>query len=445
MIAPGAILAGKYRVERLLGNGGMGWVVQATHLHLQQPVAMKFLHAESLAEPEVVQRFLREAQASVRLRSEHVARVLDVGTLDNQVPYMVLEYLNGSDLAQLRRDQLDIGKVVDLMMQACDALAEAHSIGIVHRDIKPANFFITNGADGELHLKILDFGISKQSNTTDGNLTATSTVMGTPAYMSPEQMRSSRDVDARSDIWSLGIVMYELFEGRQPFQGDTFTAMVLRVANDPLPPLTAQLPPALASIVYRCLEKDPARRFGNVGELAAALAPFARLQAQASISVQRINRALGSASFPVLHQQATSANPSTLSRSSGQFGGAVTVPNRRSSKTGVIVGVSALAVVVIALVAFAVTQGRKQTPKAATMPVEPTLPTPTAVPPPPPTAAAVVPPEAAPLAAPPDAAAPVAAPPDAVEPPPPLPDAAPEVPRRKKKTPTSDDLMDQRT
>lgn len=203
--------------------------------------------------------------------------------------------------------------------------------------------------------------------------------------------------------------------------------------------------PAIGGVIGRCLEKDPARRFGNVGELASALAPFARLQAQASIAVQRINRALGSASFPVLHQQATSANPSTLTSSSGQFGRApaATMPNGRKSKTGVIAGVSALAIIVVALIGFAVMQGRKQTTKAVT-PVEPTQPTPTEVPPPaPPPAAATAPPDA-PVAAPPDAAAPVVAPPDASETAAP-PDAPPDAPKRKKKTKGSDDLMDQRT
>jgi serine/threonine-protein kinase len=270
----------------------MGIVVQAMHLQLHQPVAMKFLLPEVLGNQQVVQRFLREAQAAVRLKSEHVARVIDVGSLESGAPYMVLEYLAGSDLSNIPRSQFSLGGIIDLVLQACEALAEAHSLGIVHRDIKPANFFITHGADGAPMLKVLDFGISK-TPVTGSNLTATQAVMGTPAYMSPEQMRSSRDVDHRSDIWALGVVLYELLQGAPPFGGDTFSSMVIKVVTDPLPQLTAALPGELAAIVYRCLEKDPARRFQNVAELAHALAPYAQTETQASISVQRTRSIIG--------------------------------------------------------------------------------------------------------------------------------------------------------
>jgi len=237
----GAVLAGRYRVERLLGQGGMGVVVKAMHLQLFQPVAMKFLLPEVLGNQQVVQRFLREAQAAVRLKSEHVARVIDVGSLETGAPYMVLEYLEGADLSNFPRSQLSVGGVVDMILQACEALAEAHSLGIVHRDIKPANFFITRGSDGKQLLKVLDFGISK-TPMGNSNLTATQSVMGTPAYMSPEQMRSSRDVDHRADIWALGVVLFELLQGAPPFGGDTFSSMVIKVVNDPLPRLSVQLP-----------------------------------------------------------------------------------------------------------------------------------------------------------------------------------------------------------
>jgi serine/threonine-protein kinase len=290
----GAVLAGRYRVDRVLGQGGMGIVVQAMHLQLHQPVAMKFLLPEVLGNQQVVQRFVREAQAAVRLKSEHVARVIDVGTLETGAPYMVLEYLDGTDLSSFPRSQLTVGMVVDLMLQACEALAEAHALGIVHRDIKPANFFITKRADGALLLKVLDFGISKTS-TMSNQLTATQAVMGTPAYMSPEQMRSSRDVDLRSDIWSLGVVLYELLQGVPPFGGDTFSSMVLQVVNNPLPKLTVRLPGDLEAIVYRCLEKDPARRFQNTAELAQVLAKYAQSATQAAITVQRTRSMVGSA------------------------------------------------------------------------------------------------------------------------------------------------------
>jgi serine/threonine-protein kinase len=314
----GAVLAGRYRVERVLGQGGMGLVVQAMHLQLHQPVAMKFLLPEVLANQQVVQRFLREAQAAVRLRSEHVARVIDVGSLETGAPYMVLEYLDGADLSSFPRTHLTVGGVVDLMLQACEALAEAHSLGIVHRDIKPANFFITRGPGGAPLLKVLDFGISK-TPTTGGQLTATQAVMGTPAYMSPEQMRSSRDVDHRSDIWSLGVVLYELLQGAPPYGGDTFSSLVLQVVNEPLPRLTVALPGDLAGIIYRCLEKDPARRFQNIAELAQALAKYAQSETQAAISVQRTRGIVGTEPPRAALEPgpAHRALPSTLSGSAG--------------------------------------------------------------------------------------------------------------------------------
>ncbi len=313
----GSVLAGRYRIDRILGQGGMGIVVQATHLQLHQPVAIKFLLPQVLGNPQIVQRFVREAQAAVRLRSEHVARVIDVGTLETGAPYMVLEYLDGSDLSNFPRSQLTVGRVVDLILQACEALAEAHSLGIVHRDIKPANFFVTWRADGTPLLKVLDFGISKLPSGGDSNLTATQTVMGTPAYMSPEQMRSSRDVDHRSDIWSLGIVLYELLQGAPPFGGDTFSAMILKVVTEPLPRLAITLPGDLESVIYQCLEKDPARRFQSVAELAQAIARYASSTTQAAISVQRTGAITGTTGIP--------RTPSTLS---GATHSDITPPSR---------------------------------------------------------------------------------------------------------------------
>jgi serine/threonine-protein kinase len=280
------IVAGKYRLDGVLARGSTSVVVRATHLQLQQPVAIKFLRSELRERHPLAERFVREAQAAVRLRSEHVARVLDVGELDDGTPYMVLEYLDGADLSSFSRSELTVGSIVDLILQACEALSEAHALGIVHRDIKPANFFVTRYADGALLLKLLDFGISK-IRTSGEQLTAPQTTMGTPAYMSPEQMRSPRDVDHRSDLWSLGAVLYELLEGAPPFWSDTLSSLVLKVVNDPLPKLTARLPADLDTIVYRCLEKNPERRFQNAAELACALARFARSESQAAISVQR--------------------------------------------------------------------------------------------------------------------------------------------------------------
>jgi serine/threonine-protein kinase len=350
LIPIGTVLAGRYRIERVLGQGGMGVVVKAMHLQLHQPVAMKFLLPEVLGNQQVVQRFLREAQAAVRLKSEHVARVIDVGSLETGAPYMVLEYLEGADLSNFPRSQLSVGGVVDLMLQACEALAEAHSIGIVHRDIKPANFFLTRGSDGAPLLKVLDFGISKTASTA-GNLTATQSVMGTPAYMSPEQMRSSRDVDARADIWALGVVLYELLQGAPPFGGDTFSSMVIKVVNDPLPHLTVPLPPGLDAIVYCCLEKDATRRFQNVAELAHALAPYAQSDTQAAISVQRTRSIIGLES----RRGATDPGPARRAIPPSTLSGAVgarTTPPAPSRRWPIFAGIGALvAIIAIAVIA----------------------------------------------------------------------------------------------
>jgi serine/threonine-protein kinase len=322
----GTVLAGKYRIDRLLGRGGMGIVVQAMHLRLEQPVAIKFLLPE-VQNAQVVQRFMREAQAAVRLRSEHVARVFDVGALETGAPYMVLEYLEGTDLKRFSGTGLGIGGLIDLLLQACEALAEAHALGIVHRDIKPANLFITKGLGGAPFLKLLDFGISKTWPTSD--LTASHTALGTPAYMSPEQMRSSRSVDHRSDIWSLGVVLYELLQGAKPFESDTLPAIILKVVNDPLPRLTARMPAGLDAVVYRCLEKDPSCRFQSTAELAVALGPYARSPAQAAITLQRTastgSLPLGTTSAPATER---SAAPSTISTSDPAFSASVTTESR---------------------------------------------------------------------------------------------------------------------
>jgi serine/threonine-protein kinase len=290
---PGEILLGKYRVEEIIGVGGMGRVVKASHMYLQQPVAIKILLPEMADSQSTVARFLREAQATVRLRSEHIARVMDVGTMPDGCPFMVMEYLEGHDLNQILRHhgpQLPQA-VVDLILQACEGMAEAHAMGIIHRDIKPSNFFITRRPDGSNLLKILDFGISKTPAEVS-ELTGTQTVIGTPTYMAPEQMVSARSTDPRSDIWSIGVVMYQLLAGRPPFEAETYAQLVLKVGTAPPSPLHVALPPGLQDIVFRCLEKDPNRRIQNVGELARMLAPYASDPATAQQAAERASRIL---------------------------------------------------------------------------------------------------------------------------------------------------------
>ncbi len=315
--APGTVVAGRYRVERVIGEGGMGVVLAAHHVALDQRVALKFLRGPAVERPDLVQRFLREAKSAVRLKSVHVARVIDVGTLDSGLPYMVLEYLEGSDLAQVLRTEgpLPIERAVGLLLQACEALAEAHSLGIVHRDIKPNNLFLTRGVGGADLVKVLDFGIAK-SATADGALTRTDSSVGSPLYMSPEQMRSPRDVDARSDLWALGVTLYELLSARAPFEAQTLPELVDRVTQSrhtPLALVRQDVPRELSHIVSRCLAVRPDDRFSNIAELAAALEPFAGAEgAMRSTNVWRALGATGKAALgsaprlPVVNADASS-------------------------------------------------------------------------------------------------------------------------------------------
>ncbi len=230
---PGELIGGKFIVETVLGVGGMGVVVSARHVQLGQTVAIKFLRRGALTNPEAVNRFLREARASVGLQSAHVVRVMDVGTMDDGLPYMVMEHLSGTDLGQSleARGLLPVEEAVDCLMQAMDAVAEAHSVGIVHRDLKPSNLFLSLRPDGSSLVKVLDFGISK---AVDGagppaNLTATTMVLGSPLYMSPEQVRSTKSVDTRTDVWALGVILYELVTGLPPFEADTVTGLCAKI------------------------------------------------------------------------------------------------------------------------------------------------------------------------------------------------------------------------
>jgi eukaryotic-like serine/threonine-protein kinase len=275
-VAIGEVLAGKYRVERVIGEGGMGIVVAATHLQLQTVVALKFILEDR---GQAVERFLREARSAVRLKSEHVARVSDVGTLENGMPYMVMEYLEGRDLHSVlvASGPLPVSDAVGYVIHASEAVAEAHSLGIVHRDLKPHNLFLTSGVGGRPKVKVLDFGISKSAGV-ELALTKSMEIVGTPNYMSPEQLRSSKDVDLRTDVWAIGAVMYELLTGRVPFEADTLPQLCTMVLSErPSPPNTHRpdIPQGVADAIMRCLQRAPEDRFADVGELVTALAPFA--------------------------------------------------------------------------------------------------------------------------------------------------------------------------
>jgi eukaryotic-like serine/threonine-protein kinase len=279
----GDVIAGKYRIDDILGAGGMGIVVAARHLLLDDVVAIKFLSAELASDANAVGRFDREARAAARIKSEHIARVFDVDRLPNGVPYMVMEYLQGSDLAQV----IDSGELLPepllatVLVHACTGLAEAHRAGIVHRDIKPSNLFCVGRLDRAFTIKVLDFGISKLTLTSDSvkvAITGTGAAIGSPAYMSPEQMRSSADVDSLTDIWSLGVVLYELATGKLPFNGTSFPELCLKIAGEAPPSPRVHRPdlsPRLEAIILKCLDKEPKRRFATTRELAEALLPLA--------------------------------------------------------------------------------------------------------------------------------------------------------------------------
>jgi serine/threonine-protein kinase len=277
-IEVGAVVARKYRVERVLGSGGMGVVVAATHLDLRAPRAIKVMHPLVATNRQMVARFLREARAASRIKSGHVARVHDVGRLESGAPYMVMEYLEGIDLERALRAEgkLPVREAVLYALQTCEALAEAHRRGLVHRDVKPANLFLTRLRDGSPCIKVLDFGIAKQQD--EISTTATGALLGSPLYMSPEQAGGAPDLDGRTDIWSLGVVLYELMTGASPFKAPTILQVLARIEEAaPAPPSTrcADVPEGLDAVVLRCLEKDRDARYATVAELAAALAPFA--------------------------------------------------------------------------------------------------------------------------------------------------------------------------
>jgi eukaryotic-like serine/threonine-protein kinase len=277
--ATGEVIADKYRIEVMLGHGGMGAVLAARHVELGHRVAIKILHQSG---PSAQARLLREAQTCARLTNDHIARVFDVGRLPSGDPYIVMEYLAGEDLSKVAtRGPLPIGNVVGYVMQACAALIDAHAAGIVHRDLKPANLFLTTRTGGAPLVKVLDFGISKmvgEDLPAWHALTSTGMVLGSPLYMSPEQIRAAPDIDFRTDIWSLGVILYELIVGRPPFSAPTFSALCVAIATERAPPpssLRYDVPPGLADLILRCLAKDRAQRFGSAAELMAALAPFA--------------------------------------------------------------------------------------------------------------------------------------------------------------------------
>ena len=276
----GSLLADKYRVESIVGEGGMGVVLAARHLELEENVAIKVLNEEASRDAATVARFMREAKASARIRSDHVVRVRDVGRLPDGRPFMVMELLEGLDLGQLleQNGPLPVDVAVDYVLQASEAVGEAHALGIVHRDLKPSNLFLTRRRNGKPCVKVLDFGISKLLGAEDVRKTSTKQVFGSPLYMSPEQLVSTADVDARADVWSMAVVLFELLTGRTPFLAPSLAELHVAILQHPAPDVRTRrpdVPAPVAEAISRALAKSREERIGSLLALATALVPFA--------------------------------------------------------------------------------------------------------------------------------------------------------------------------
>ncbi|HSO33480.1 MAG TPA: serine/threonine-protein kinase [Labilithrix sp.] len=279
----GDVIDGKYVLERLLGQGGMGAVYAARHRKLGHAVAIKVMLADA-ANHEAASRFVNEGRAAANIQNEHVVRVSDVDE-ENGYAYMVLELLEGEDLSQVleRERRLPPNVAVSYVCQALDGVRQAHAQGIVHRDLKPSNLFLARRQDGSTVIKVLDFGISKANSSNPlgaapGALTSTKAMLGSPLYMSPEQLRSSKSVDARADIWAVGVILYELITGKLPFMGENLGELFAQILEVEAPPLRLHVPEApqgVEAIVARCLQRRPEHRFQNVAELERELAPYA--------------------------------------------------------------------------------------------------------------------------------------------------------------------------
>lgn len=376
-VSPGTLLMGKYRVERELGSGGMGVVLEATHIALGQAVAVKLLNAQHAQSADVVARFLREARIAATLPSEHIARVSDVGTTEAGVPYIVMERLIGRDLdAELvQRRILPIVEAIDLMLEACEGVAMAHAHGLVHRDLKPANLFLAERPMRPRVLKVLDFGLSKEDNSKERALTGTDTVFGTPQYMSPEQIQSARSVDARSDQHALGMILYEMLAGQPAFSAESVTQLIVVIATRPPPHIREvrpDIPKEIDEALIRAMAKKPGDRFPDLGSFAKTIAPFGGPDARSR--AERVVQILTTAPVHV------DPNPSKQARVPTDE--AITVPrgidaaaethaavtrlmvrpdeHARARRKRIVIGVSVVAVVALAVIALLVGTGNPE-------------------------------------------------------------------------------------
>jgi serine/threonine-protein kinase len=276
----GTLVSDRYRILRKLGEGGMGRVYEAQHELIGKRVALKCLNAEFATHPVVVERFKREARAATAVGNEHIVDVTDLGDMSDGAPFIVMEHLNGRELADLIAEgPLTLGRAVRIMDQVCDALAAAHTKGIVHRDLKPENIFLVTRGGNDDFVKVLDFGISKmkEPEETAPSLTRTGMAMGTPQYMSPEQAQGMMSTDHRTDVYALGVILYRMLTGEVPFTAETFPMLIVQIVTTDAPSVLAlrpDLPAEVDAIISRALARDVRDRYQSVSELARALAPY---------------------------------------------------------------------------------------------------------------------------------------------------------------------------
>jgi serine/threonine-protein kinase len=396
----GEVLADKYELVRLIGEGGMGAVYEARHRLIGRRFAVKFLHAAHAAEPPMLGRFEREARAAGALENENLVAVTDFGFAADGAPYIVMEHLEGEDLARLlgRVGPLPVRRAVDLVVQACRGLAVAHGHGIVHRDLKPANLFVVRRNDGGDLVKVLDFGIAKLRDGAEGAgaagaggpVTGTGKMLGTPGFTPPEQARGERDVDQRADIYALGAILYELLSGARAHPGENYNAILFHILTQqvtPLASLRAGLPAGLTEVVHRAMAAERADRYQSADELVRALLPFGPAPA-AMASARADAGALTAASAPSLAADVISAANAASSR---QRARPLARPFARSTAR-----VAGLALLAAAIAAAVVLLGRGLVVRPAPPPAQVAAPQVAAPPPAPsPPPAATVPPRTA--------------------------------------------------
>jgi serine/threonine protein kinase len=373
LIVPGAVLAGKFRLDALVGEGGMGSVWSATHIGLGQAIAIKFISRDFVRSEEALRRFDAEAKAAAQLRSRHVVQVYDTGTLEDGTPYIAMELLHGETLQSRvhRGGPVPLAEAIDVLSQCCKALGRAHGAGIIHRDIKPDNIFLAQSNDDDSALvKILDFGVAKMGGT--GNeqgsqgATRTGAVLGTPLYMSPEQARGLKNIDARTDLYSLGLVAYTMFTGNLAFSSESFGDLLLQICTAPLPSLSAGapwLPPGVDGWFQKACARDPEHRFASAQEFVDGLRNASGVTMRSSLgsSVPEVAGAVPMVGRPALASTGGGTSPG-ISRSGGDD---YAPPGASKRGLGMIAGIAG---VVLALATAIVVVGRSKTPTPAAPP-----------------------------------------------------------------------------